>query len=187
MVVGTKRDISDKATPKHKETSFQLEPSWSVQWPHLSLHNCQYLISSHQMKGVDLFLKDLEHISKSIFNDHSPLIPVSYSYLMDTLKSIHSNQHFMTVPELKAVCMWPGTIDQLQLAFDYLHAIGQVILLQNGLVCLQPQIIPKIMAQFISPEAVRNKYKKKHQIEIMNEKEIGVILAVSEGNNKEYV
>jgi hypothetical protein len=87
----------------------------------------------------------------------------------------------MPTSQLEGSFSW-GDHNQFQLALKYLHAIGQVVLLHNGLVCVTPQVIPKITAEFISPEAVRHKLMTKHGVTIMNKRQIGAVLEVAEGD-----
>ena len=79
--------------------------------------------------------------------------------------------------ELKAV-HWLGDPGQFNIAVKYLHAIGHIVALGDGLVCTCPQIIPKITAEFISPLEVRNRLLKNYDVQILDEEQIGVVLNI---------
>jgi hypothetical protein len=182
VVVGTK---SDKCTSKPKQFSLPIPPSWKVQWPNLSFFNNQFIVSSHNLKGISLFLSELNQICHSIIEQNYLLVPRKYNKLLDSIKSIPQDQCIMPTSQLEASFSW-GDHNQFQLALKYFHAIGQVVLLHNsGLICVSPQVIPKITAEFISPESVRHKLLRKHRVTIMNKSQIGAVLEVSE-ENKEY-
>ena len=59
----------------------------------------------------------------------------------------------------------------------FLHDIGQVVVFKDR-ICLDPSLIPKVMAKFISPQEVREALlsDENSPVEILNVKDIGMML-----------
>jgi hypothetical protein len=57
-------------------------------------------------------------------------------------------------------------------------------MLGGTLVCMFPPSIPKIAAEFVSPEEVRAKLLVNYNVEILTEHQIGMLLRVSEGTKE---
>jgi hypothetical protein len=140
LIVGTK---SDQCNTNQGQLQLPISPSWEVLWPNLPLHNHQYIISSHQMVGVGNVVDKLEQICEKIFEEHSLLVPQEYNSLMDSIKAIPPDQSIILTSQLEEMCSW-GSHD-LFLALKYFHAIGHIILLPDGLVCLCPQVEGRVM------------------------------------------
>ena len=172
LVVGTK---SEKANLP-KNTSDPM-PSWQQKWPDIPLHDQHFMVSSYKMKGVKVLTEALEHICATIFEQHTILIPITYKKLLRSIQSIPQDKCIIPVAELKAV-HWLGSHEQFDVAVKYLHAVGHIVMLGEGLVCTCPQIIPKITAEFISPEAVRNRLSENYDVQILNEEQVGVVLNI---------
>jgi hypothetical protein len=168
MVVGTK---SDMCTSKQSGiSSLSIPPAWKAKWPNILFLDDQFIVSSHKMKGIHLVLRNLDQLCNSIIKQNYLLVPNEYNILADCINSIPQKQCIMPISQLEDSFSW-GDHDQFQLALKYFHAIGQIVLLHNsGLVCVSPQIITKITAEFISPESVRHKLLLKHGVTIMNKR-----------------
>ncbi len=73
-------------------------------------------------------------------------------------------------------------------ALRYLHAIGHIVFLQNGMVCTVPTMIPKLLAKFISPTDIQNHLlSDSSDVQILTEQQIGFVLQVNPSNNRMYV
>jgi hypothetical protein len=184
MVVGTKRDMPS-APKRSKIYSLPILLIWKLKWPNIFFLEHQFFVSSHKMKGIDMVLRALDQTCSLLIELNYLLVPHEYNALADAINSIPQDQCIIPISKLEDSFSW-GDHGQFQLALKYLHAIGQIVLLHNGLVCVSPQVIPKITAEFISPEAVRHKLMTKHRVVFLNKRDIRVVLEVAE-ENEEYV
>ena len=76
-------------------------------------------------------------------------------------------------------------IAAFKLALKYLHSIGHIVFLQNGLVCTTPTIIPKLLAKFVSPIEVQNNLLGQNSnVQILTAEQIGVVLQIDSHNTK---
>lgn len=68
----------------------------------------------------------------------------------------------------------------LNSALQYLHSVGDIVLFPDGLVCVRPSEIAELMAQFISPESVRNSlpYIANRQVEVLSSEQVGQVLSL---------
>jgi hypothetical protein len=179
MIVGTKRDVLQP------EQLVDPIPTWQEQWPSLPLHKKHFMVSSHKMQGVKGLLKDLTHVCNSIFEQHCLAIPRTYKLLAESVKLIPLDECVIPISQLKA-SHWAGKDNQFTLAVKYLHSIGRIIVLGGALVCPSPQIIPKIISEFISPVEVCSKLLVNHNVAILTEQQIGMLLRVLQGTKEYY-
>jgi hypothetical protein len=173
VIVGTKSDNCKNLVPPD---SIQ---SWRVMWSQLPIHNQQFSVSAHKNQGIHKFLNELERICNNIFDHHSLHIPQICKTLLEHFQSLPSEQFIVPISQIP-------DMPQFKTAIKYLHAIGQVILLKNDLICIKPHLIPKITAQFVSPKDVRDKLLVTHGVEILDKSHIGALLEIQE-QNKEFI
>ena len=172
LVVGTKSEKSALL----RNTADPI-PSWQQKWPNIPFHDQHFLVSSFKNEGVKALTKGLKHVCTSIFEQHTILIPRTYKQLLQSIQTIPEDKCIIPLAELKAV-HWVGDPGQFNIAVKYLHAIGHIVALREGLVCTRPQIIPKITAEFISPLEVRNRLSENYDVQILDEEQIGVVLNI---------
>eukprot|EP00026_Physarum_polycephalum_P003518 Phypoly_transcript_03531.p1 GENE.Phypoly_transcript_03531~~Phypoly_transcript_03531.p1 ORF type:complete len:802 (+),score=106.01 Phypoly_transcript_03531:131-2407(+) len=173
IVVGTK---IDQCKIKPQQHTLPIRESWKRLWTSLPLHTNQYIVSSHKIKGIDDLWAQLNNTCNTILDQHAILVPQKYNSLITTIQSIPLNKSIIPIKQLENACSWDDS-HLFLLALKYFHAIGHVVLLHD-LICINPQVIPKIMAEFISPESVRNKLVTNHRVEILDKGEIGAVLSV---------
>ena len=172
LVVGTKSE--EAALPRNFADPM---PSWQQKWPDIPFHDQHFLVSSFKNEGVKALTKGLKHVCTTIFEQHTTLIPRTYKALLESIQTIPQDKCIIPVTELKADYLF-GDPWQFNIAVKYLHAIGHIVVLGDGLVCTCPQIIPKITAEFISPLEVRNRLSKNYDVQILDEEQIGVVLNI---------
>ena len=178
FVVGTKSEMAD-----HSKNLVDPMPSWQQKWPNISFHDQHLVVSSFKMEGVRDLITALTHVCATIFRRHTTLIPKSYKALLHSIQTIPQDKCIVPIRYLKAN-YWIGGDKQFSVAVRYLHAIGRIILLGGNMVCTCPQIIPKITAEFISPELVRNKLSENYEVQILDEEQIGVVLNISKESER---
>ncbi len=194
MVIGLKSDLS-----KGGDTlTTEIISSWQSQVPNLPLyHNELFNVSSTTSKeSVQKLLKSVEDVCSKIFDRYSVLIPTSFRDLLLTVKNFnsstannnqltHSNPLLFPVNSLHKLVHSPMDMPSFKHALQYLHTIGRVVFLQNGLVCAEPTVIPKLLAKFICPLEVRKRILSKHDVQILTHKEIGAVLQIA-NNEKRF-
>jgi hypothetical protein len=190
MIVGLKSDV------KHPSTSLSTShiKHWQDRFKKLHLFESDlFTISSLKAKdSVSHLLQCVERECKRIFDAHSITIPKAYHDFLQAIKQINSDNnsspssssssssssspssvshcpHHFTSPSKLPSC----GLDEIgkKLALRYFHSTGHVVLLDDDTVCIDPTIIPKIAAKFISPVEVRNKLLTK-EVTILDENEI---------------
>ena len=178
IVVGTKSDESSNTKVPSDSTL-----SWQHKWHHLPLHHQHLTVSSFKMNGIQALTKVLEQVCGDIFKQHATLIPKIFKSLLQSIQTIPQDLCITSISHLKAT-FWRESDKQFNLALRYLHSIGQIIVLGGSLVCTAPQVIPKITAEFISPEQVRGRLSTNYEVEILDEKQIGMVLKISDKTTK---
>lgn len=93
-------------------------------------------------------------------------------------------QFFVSIAQLRTQYSLSSTsngIDDylMRIILQYMHAIGSVVVVDDNTVCTDPTIIPKIVANFISPEEVRIKLFKERNIAILDEGNIKCLLNIA--------
>ncbi len=197
LVIGLKYDLlrrgNDTLTPKFIS-------SWQSDVPNPPLyHHKLFKISSKtSKKGVKELLDTIKDVCSQIFEGYSVLIPTSFKDLLlsitqfnsshtnnSQLKPLHSSNHLLSpIESLHKEIHSQMDMSSFKHALQYLHTIGRIVFLQNGLVCAEPTIIPKLLAKFICPKEVRIRTLSKHDVQILNQKEIGAVLKITNDEEK---
>ena len=110
------------------------------------------------------------------------MIPKSYLTILDKLQQqgetiMHIDNVNIQIPK-----------NNLLSALKYLHAVGDIVLLPEGLICIRPSEISQLMAQFISPENVQSSlpHIASGNIEILTSDQVGRLLCLK-NNDPMYV
>ncbi len=191
IVVGLKDDAKEETAV----TASSIQ-SWQSQMVDLPLFNNFFEVSSHQApQSVRDLLASISLICSQIFDQHTAVIPNSYRKLLQSIKSIHtSDLHTSSHPDLPLLVPFKllhslikGECDMdlqsFKHALHHFHAIGQIVFLQNELVCPTPAIIPKLLAKFVSPAEVQNLLLTQNSdVQILTQQQIGFILQVHSNN-----
>ncbi len=189
MLVGLKSDLMGK--PVFTTASLQ---NWQYQMPNLPLFRDKlfHVSSVAARQSVQELLSSIELVCSMIFSSHSILIPPTFRKLLHSINSCNllSSDPFIQFQQLH-IQLKPEhnmDLDTFELALKYFHTIGQIIFLQNGLVCRSPAIIPKLLAKFVSPFEVRNHLLAEDSdvVQILTQKQIGVILQANTANSTRY-
>ncbi len=185
MIVGLKSDLM-------RDTTFTTKTiqSWQSQMPNLPLFEQQlFHVSSLQIKqSVQDLLSSIELVCSQIFSTHAILIPRSFRKLLHSINdiNIHSPNSPSILPIQQLYDQLKGQHDNMDLstftqAIKYLHMIGQIVFLQNGMVCRSPTTIPKLLSKFISPVEVRDHLLAEDSdvVQILTQKQIGCVLQIN--------
>lgn len=194
IVTGLKSDLL-------KDNTLQTEiiSSWQSSVPNLPLyHHELFKVSSTTKKGVKELLDAVKGVCSQIFEGYSVLIPTSFKNLLlsitqfnssrannNRLKPLHSSNHLLfPIESLHKEIHSQMDMSSFKHALQYLHTIGRIVFLQNGLVCAEPTVIPKLLAKFISPSEVRDRIFSKHGNLILTQQQIGAVLAIVNDEEK---
>jgi hypothetical protein len=186
MIAGLKSDVRHPSTsisPAHINT-------WQNRFKNLHLFESDlFNISSLESKAsVSHLFQCVEEECKRIFKSHSISIPKPYLELLQSIKQLNdisssSPPHHFTSPSKLPSC----GLDEFgkKLALRYFHSTGHVVLLDDDTVCIDPSIIPKIAAKFISPEDVRTQLLiNKEVTPLLNENQISCLLEIHDASNE---
>ncbi len=185
MIVGLKSDLM-------RETTFTTDTiqSWQSQMPSLPLFEQQlfHVSSLHTKQSVQELLSSIELVCSQIFSKHTVVIPRSFRKLLHSIHNINihspSSPPILPIQQLHEQLKGEhGDIDisTFTQAIKYLHMIGQVVFLQNGMVCRSPTMIPKLLSKFISPVEVRDRLLAEDSdvVQILTQKQIGCVLQIN--------
>lgn len=183
IIVGLRSDQSD---PSMLIKTRHLE-AWQQKYPRLVIMNKLFIVSALKSdESVQLLQIALELECDRIFNTNSVKIPRSYKSIMHTLENrpvtdILVPWKILLVEQQTTLKIAPTTFFA---ALQYLHAIGRIVLLKNGMVCTDPQLVPQMAAQFISPEEVQiNLLKDIANVQILTKQEVGCVLRITMSND----
>lgn len=176
--VGLKKDLVKPASINNNIGS------WKTNWSQLPIFDQAFFVSSHKHDSIKELLKVIEGECNRIFKQHTTKIPTAYKTLLQALQTIPEEKS--VIPKADLFKMHPCGMakEQFSVALQYLHSIGHVVVLADGLVCTVPKVIPKIAAKFISPADVRAKLLDSKAVEILEAKEIGVVLQTAVSDPK---
>lgn len=149
--------------------------------PRLPIFPQRFTVSSlHSIESVKALRAEVEKECSRILDKHALLIPNSYRSLINNIRSHHNEDEVDDIVTKDVIFQQFANgmnHDDFLVALQYCHAIGRIVVLKNGLVCINPELIPKISAKFISPEEVRlNLSKSTGIVEVLNQAEIGYLL-----------
>lgn len=194
MVVGLRSDS------KHPTSEFTADDIayWQNRFTRLPLYKEElFAISSTKSReSVTHLLCSVEFVCASIFQAHCMMIPSSYRRVLERIQSLPKEQHFYSpegIHKMVTAATTEGsgdppfpTLDQPAFlrAMRYFHAIGHVVLLDKNTVCINPTVIPKVAAKFISPEEVRRRLFKKGDVALLNDRDIRCILRIEDKDNE---
>jgi len=151
-------------------------------WPSIPFHDKVFFVSSLKDLNVDIFIEEVKMLTTKIMDQHATQIPLSYKIVQQSIRKIASTTFVTDTTKL---------IDNIKMsnnsgigdeklvarAVQFLHDIGQVVVFKDR-ICLDPSLIPKVMAKFISPQEVRETLlgEEGSPVEVLNVKDIGMLL-----------
>lgn len=141
---------------KHENFSPSTLNQWKQTWPNLPLFNEVVTTSRDDSASVDRLWKIIKTEATNIMEKFTKQIPKQYLAILEKIQQIShiSSQMFIQTQELIQFYSETPTI-QLMPALRYLHSVGDIVLLNERLICANPMNISKVMAKFIAPEQVQ--------------------------------
>jgi hypothetical protein len=160
---------------------------WRRQWSNLPISDKWFVVSSTTShESVKLLLKGLENECSRIFQYHAISIPSTYHELLREIQGQPNRKTLCTLTDLYNQHPCGMGKEEFLRATKYLHTIGRILVLDEETVCVDPTHIPKVAAQFISPENTRLELLN-FNIPILTMAEIGCMLEFDTHNNEWFV
>lgn len=183
ILVGLRFDLIDEKHANKSAESISASFSsciaqWRQTWSALPLFDQVPVTSKLDAKSIEEVWKIVKHESSTIMNKFTTQIPVLYLSILDKLRESANGQPFVRTNDLGNLALYQNLPSTLR----YLHAVGDIVLLQNGLICVNPASVSKMMAKFISPEQVQRSlpHIKEGKAVILTTEQAGRILELKE-------
>jgi hypothetical protein len=177
----------------HPQTNLDTKyiKAWQSKFKQLPLFTKELFATSalQNIESISHLLQEVKTVCSTIFDHHTILIPRSYRDLLTSLQTLPTNQHFISTDYIfqKFGEKFKMTELTLKRALQYLHTIGQIVVVDKDAVCTNPVIVPKITSKFISPSDVRAILFREEDVVLLEEEKIQCILDIDDSNNQQYV
>lgn len=183
ILVGLRSDLHI-ATSKVASFSADWIRGWQQAWPDLPLHQEPFMVSKFENASVTHLFQVVKQECKCILNTIAKKIPRPYLRLLNKLQK--EEAFIVDIQDLQKYMH--GISDKLLPALHYLHATGDVVLFDDGTVCLRPSEISSMIAQFISPDSVQQHlpHITSQHAEILTTEQVGRILQLNVHDPKYY-
>jgi hypothetical protein len=182
LLVGVKSDLP---APNPGLEASHLR-AWARRFPRLPIFPELFEVSSKLNSGVENLKEKLEEECNRIFSKHTAMIPKSYRDILTDFKSLES-QTPKYQDELYRKHSHGLSPEGFNVAIQYLHAIGRLVVLKNRLVFPDPMIASRIAAKFVSPEEVRKSLLTKEGVQILAKNQIENLLDIAGCTTNKYV
>lgn len=182
ILVGLRLDLL-KSSSEIITASIQ---QWKHLWSNLPLYNSIILTSKEDSTSVYQLWEIIQAECEAIMNKFTKQVPTAYLVILDHLRSagrVHSTSLIRTNDfRLQSAAL------QLKVpsALRYLHAVGDIILLPDGMICTQPASVAQMMAKFVSPESVQQSlpHIAAGKLVVLTTEHVGRILMMNESDPK---
>lgn len=187
VLVGLRADLQNPLDDPNAKIQPQYILTWQRKWKRLPLFRTLFNISSiTAIQGVYELLGILEPECKRIMDQHAMKIPPSYLQILEMIQNRNNQQVLIHKDDLHKQFEALITAEGFTIMLKYFHAIGHIVLTKEGLVCTNPQLISKIVANFISPMEIRARLLKRDEekVQVLEEDDIGDLLSISFSNER---
>lgn len=189
ILVGLRSDLHQKGSPMLQQQHLN---AWKKKWPRLPIFNQMFMVSSTtSVESANKLFETVRNQCDSIFSKHCVLIPSSFRKVLTSIQSQAAqvdnvDKNLVDIDELFKIHGGGMKISSFKEALQYLHAIGRIVVLSNGIVCTNASLVPQIAAKFVSPEEVRMELLKKESasVEILSGEEVGCLLGIDTSSNQ---
>lgn len=185
LLVGLRADEQDLSSP---QIHFSQIKVWKQIWPRLAILNPQlYSVSSTKSQiSVQQLLSAMEKACTNMFLAHAMEIPTLYHTMLEQIQRNPPSSELSLISTDALYAEYSNGVDRgvFSAILQYFHSIGNIVCLEGGLVCTDPQSIPKLAARFISPESVRATLVRKQNVQILTPQDIGYLLDVNDSDER---
>lgn len=138
----------DKCKDIDASASILRVDTWKLRIPNIPICSKTFMVSSHEDKpSLMELLSELEQRFANLFLTHATEIPTIYRNILEHVQT-NKISHKDGIQ-----AFWNET--DVPLALRFLHSIGEIVYLPNGMIFPDPSIISSTFAQFVSPEHVQ--------------------------------
>lgn len=154
------------------------------QWSNLPLYERIFHTSKEDSKSVQQLWEIVGTECNSIMGKYTTQIPTAYLIILETLQSEASAKSTMFIHTNEFLQSLNSSMKSS--ALRYLHSVGDIILLHDGLICTQPASISLMMAKFVSPDSVQQNFPHiaTGNSVILTTEHVGRILLIDETDPK---
>lgn len=190
LLVGLRADRRDPSLPQIQLAQIKI---WKQMWPRLAILNQQVFeissITSEQ--SVVRLLNTVDNVCNNMLSNYAMEIPTLYRSMLDKIQQNPPPTEYSLIKEDILYADHGNGIDKgvFTSILRYLHSIGSIIRLREGLICTDPQQVPKLAAHFVSPAQVRLALLKgkAESIQILTPKDVGYLLNCGESDHERCV
>lgn len=184
LLVGLRADKQDPLIPK---IQLQHIAIWQKMWPRLSIINPQiFEVSAVKSVGsVSQLLNIVDNVCEKLFSSHAMEIPTLYQTTLERIHSHSSSSELALVTENALYANIADGIDRgvFSSIIQYLHSIGEIVYLTGGIICTDPQVVPKLAANFVSPEHVQLMLLRDN-IQVLTPEDVGYLLNIDNSDDR---
>lgn len=190
LLVGLCADKQDLSAP---QVQLHHITTWQGMWPRLSILNKQiFAVSSiTSEESVRKLFNTVDKVCGDIFEVNAVEIPSLFRATLESIKSIPPSSELVLTTEAALHAEHASDVDEeiFSTMLQYFHSIGHIVCLRGGLVCTDPQSIPKLAASFISPEEIRMTLlkNKKESVQILTAKDVGYLISMPNSDDERYL
>lgn len=185
ILVGTRADLSLQANSQPLVAANPIL-QWQQTWASLPLHHEIIFTSQTSTSSIDYLLDVVKLTCKEIMSKFATQVPTGFVSILKVLQlHTQSGRPFIRVDKLDQLI--PNN-QHLQVGLQYLHAVGDIVMLPNGLICTDPSYVSQLMSNFISPESVQVTlpHIMSGKVEILTSDQVGKVLLMTK-DDQEYV
>jgi hypothetical protein len=180
IIVGTRADLQ-QSTPEERLES---TTAYQVRFPSIPLVDVIFHVSTlDKPASVDSLIAEINSQCTTLLNRHAK-IPSSYKELLREVTAMESPNHIITISSIQDSAhgkRWKENPGLMMRALRHLHAIGQIVLFGDQMICAKPSEISKLMAKFISPVKVRDSLllSDDDRVNLLTKTDINCILGIN--------
>lgn len=139
--------------PSLQQSHFE---SWKNNYSLLDLSNQIFMVNCIKSpESIQNLFNNISSEGERIFLSNLPILPLSFKEVLNEITSTGSKLTFIKEDQLMKQSKYNEQPRLFQRALQSLHSCGQIIICNNGLVCINPFNAQKMMAKFVSPQVVR--------------------------------
>lgn len=181
---------ADKQHPLSSQIQFEHIKRWQGMWPRLAILN-QGIFAVSSLTSDDSvrhLLGSVEELCGRMFTAHASAIPTIFRTTLERIQSNPPPSELCLITESTLYADCGNEMDRglFSSILQYLYAIGSIVQLKGGLVCTDPQRIPKLAAKFVSPDNVKLMLLREN-IQILNLQDVGCVMMMDSCKDEKYV
>lgn len=154
LLVGLKSDLLPATSPRVQLPQESLTV-WKKMWPKLPISDqIVYTSATTSSESVQKLILLLESKCSTTFSQFSIRVPSVFQRIWKAIQMRSTDSNMVTKDELYDQSSNGLDSASFTIALQYLHDIGEIVLLSSGVVFTNPAMAAKMMAEFVAhPDA----------------------------------